>query len=338
MIKFGKVKERSVGLDIGSYSIKAVSLEKEPEKSTLTAYNIKKIPPGAENIKIEQLINETLDEIDLHPEEVNLSISGPDVIVRFITLPRMSREQLGNALPFEAEKHIPFNINEVVLDFLILGDAPEAGQMRVLLAASKREPIEFLVKTIKKLNMTVNVMDTDPFAMFNAFIESSPSPGDNASAFFDLGHSQTNVLIAIGALPYFMRQVRIGGKDVTGVICDSLSVPPKTAENYKIGIGEGDKKIITQATVQVLDDLIKEIQLSFGYFENRYNKGVSGIYCSGGMIYQEGVTDYLSKKLGIQVQKWNPIDGIGISENLSKRDIDSVASQLAVSIGLALRG
>ncbi len=337
MIKLGKVKEKSVGLDIGTYSIKAVSIEKDPEKNTLTAYNIKKIPPGAKDTNLEQLIKETLDEVDLYPERVNLSISGPDVIVRFITLPKMSKEQLKNALKFEAEKHIPFNINEVVLDFLILGDAPEAGQMRVLLAAAKLKPIEALVGTIERLGITVNIIDSDPFAMFNAFIESKPSLEDKGNAFLDLGHSQTDVLITIGKLPCFMRQIQIGGKDVTEAIRDSLSVSPEKAEEHKLGIGKADKEVIAQATAQVLDDLIKEMQLSFGYFENRYNEGVSAIYCSGGMSYQKGVVDYLSEKLGTQVQKWNPADGINISENLSKQDIDSVASQLAVSIGLALR-
>jgi type IV pilus assembly protein PilM len=224
------------------------------------------------------------------------------------------------------------------LDFLILGSAPEAGQMRVLLAASKREPVKAMIKTIENLGMTVNIMDTDPFAMFNTFIETKSPQEDAGSAFLDLGHSQTDVLITIGKLPCFMRQIQMGGKDITGAICDSLSVSPEKAENYKMGIGKMDKNIVTQATIQVLDNLVKEIQLSFGYFENRYNKGVSAIYCSGGMIYQEGVVGYLTEKLGVSVQKWNPTDGINISENLSKQDIDSVASQLAVSIGLALRG
>ncbi|MFH1552649.1 MAG: type IV pilus assembly protein PilM [Candidatus Omnitrophota bacterium] len=337
MFKLGKTKEESVGLDIGSYSVKVAAIRKEAGENTLTAYDIKKIPLDQKDIKVEYRIREALDEINLHPDTVNLSISGPDVIVRFINLPKMNREQLQNAMVFEAEKYIPFNISEVVLDFIILGNAPEAGQMRVLLAAAKRETVESRVKVIEDLNMTVNAMDINPFAVFNAFTESYPLSGDDGNAFLDLGHSGTDVLVSIGEIPCFMRQIQIGGKDVADAICHNLSVSQEKAEEYKVGLGGPDKEAITQATVPILDDLITEVQLSFGYFENRYNKGVSNIYCSGGMIFQEGVADYLTKKLGIQVKKWNPVEGIGISENLSREDIDSVASQLAVSIGLALR-
>ncbi len=338
MIRFAGRKEEAVGLDIGSYSIKIISMARESGENTLTAYNIKKIPSGTTELDLERLVKEAFDEIDLHPETVNLSISGPDVLVRFIDLPKMTREQLEGALSFEAEKYIPFNINEVVLDFLILGDAPEAGQMRVLLAAARRQPIEERVSMAERLGMAVNIMDIGPFAMFNAFTGSNPPAEDECNAFLDIGHSRTDVLISTGGLPHFMRQIQIAGKDVTHAICRNLSVSPEKGEEYKMGIGQADREAVAQATEQVLDGLIKETQLSFNYFDNRYNKAVSGIYCSGGMTYQEGVIDYLSKGLGIRVKKWNPAEGIKISENLSKEDIDSVASQLAVGIGLALRG
>ena len=338
MIKFGKSVEESVGLDIGTYSIKIASIKKESGENVLAAYNIKKIPPERKNSDLERFIEESLGEVDLHPEMLNISISGPEVIVRFVNFPQMTREQLQNALVFEAEKYIPFNVSEVVLDFVILGKAQEAGQMRVLLAAAKKALVENLVKTVEKLGMSVHILDIDPLAMFNAFSEFNTLAEDKGAAFLDLGHSQTDILISIGKNPYFMRQVQIGGKDVTAAICRALSVSPDRAEEYKAGAGEEEKTAIAHATGSVLDDLVKEIQLSFGYFENRYNKNVSQIYCSGGMIYQEGVIEYLSTKLGIQAKKWNPIEGIRVSESLSREDINSVASQLPVSVGLALRG
>lgn len=330
--------EESIGLDIGSYSIKVISLGKVSGENTLSAYNVKKIPTGKKTIKTKDLVQEAFSEVDLKPEEVNLSISGPDVIVRFVNLPKMNKEQLLSALAFEAEKYIPFNISEVVLDPIILGDAPEGGQMKVLLAAAKREPIEGMVKMIEGLDMTVSTIDINPCAVFNAFTESNPPEENKGIAFLDLGHSHTDTLIAIGEEPAFMREIRIGGKDITDAISRNLSCPPEKAEEFKMGLGKGDAELVEQTTKQILDDLIKEVQLSFGYFENRYNEEISDVYCSGGMISQAGVTDYLSERLGIKVKVWNPVGKIKIAENLSKEDIDSVASQLAVSIGLALRG
>ena len=338
MAKLGNNKEKSVGIDIGTYAIKAVSVENSSDGKILTAFDIKNIPSEAKSYETQRFIEEVMKDIGVHPEEVNLSLSGPDVIVRFIDLPKMTKDQLANALTFEAEKYIPFNVKEVVLDSIILGDADEAGHMKVLLAAAKREPIEYLVKMFDDIGIIVRIMDISSFAMFNAFLASNPLTEDKGNVFLDLGHSQTDILISIGGAPCFMRQVQIGGKDVTATICRDMSVTKNKAEEYKLGRGGGDKEAIKHATESILDDLVKEIQLSFGYFENRYNKGVSDIYCTGGMVSEAGVLEFLSERLGLEVQKWDPVKGLKISENLSAEAIKPVSSQLAVGIGLALRG
>ncbi len=338
MVKIGSASEKSVGLDIGSYSIKAVSLEKSSDGKTLSAFSIKNIPPDAKSYETQRFIEEALKEIGFHPEEINLSISGPDVIVRFIDLPKMTKEQLANALAFEAEKYIPFSIKEVVLDSIILGDAEEAGRMKVLLAAAKREPIAHLVKMFEGMDIIVNIMDIASFAMFNVFLESNTFAEDKGNVLLDLGHSETDILISIGEMPCFMRQVQIGGKDVIKAICRNMSIPIEKANEYILGHEGGNKEAVKQAAASILDDLIKEVQLSFGYFENRYNKGISDIYCSGGMVRQEGVLDHLGERLATEVKKWDPLKGLKISENISAEKIKPVSCQLAVGIGLALRG
>ena len=339
MVKLGKKKEEEVvGIDVGSYSIKIISLKNDFGQSTLNTYNIKRLPQDEKQIEVASIIQESLKEVDLSPQTVNLSVSGPDVIVRFITLPKMTKEQLESALIFEAEKYIPFNISEVVIDFIILGDASEPGQMRVLLAVAKREPVELIVKTISDLGMTVGAIDINAFAMFNAFTQANPSLEEKGVALIDLGHSHTDVLISLGKSPYFMRQIQIGGRDVNVALCRNLSIAPDKAEEYKLGAAGADKEEVTQAVQQVLDDIIKEVQLSFGYFENSSNVPISGIYCSGGMTYGEGVIEYLSEKMSMELKKWNPIEGVEVADHISREDMESVALRLPVSLGLALRG
>ena len=332
----GKIKQ-SVGIDIGTSSIKVVSLDLHDEKKIITAYNIKKLPINYKDEDRATYIKEVLREIDLRPEMVNLSMAGRDVVVRFIDFPRINKEQLDNALHFEAEKYIPFNVNEVVLDSIILGDATEPGKMRVLLAAAKRKPIESLVGIVEKLGMKVNVIDISPFAMFNAFSLSNSLSEDKGTALICLGHSLTNILITIGERPCFMRQVKIGGKDIMEMLCKNLSISPQEAESYMLKHNDTHNEEVYQATMTVLDELVKEIQLSFGYFENRYNDIIGNIYCSGGLIYHRGILDYLGESLKVDLKKWNPVDGLEMVDVLSKQDIDSIASQLSVCIGLALR-
>ncbi|MBD3426181.1 MAG: type IV pilus assembly protein PilM [Candidatus Omnitrophica bacterium] len=336
MIKFGIKVEETVGLDIGSYAIKAVSVKKEGENNILTAYNIKKIPFGAKESDTKQLIAETFDEIDLHPEEVNLGFSGPSVIVRFIDLPKMNKEQLASALNFEAEKYIPFNVNEVVMDFIMLGDSPEAGKMRVLLAAAKKDLVESKVRLLEELGMHINILDIDSLAMFNAFMASNPVE-ETGSAFFHSGHSQTDMLITVGKEPCFMRQVQIGGRDIYKAISKDMDIPAEKAEELLLGPEAGDREAVERAAQSILDDIVREMQLSFGYFENRYGASVSNVYCSGGMMFQENIVKYLASKTGFELKTWNPVEGMQLADHILKEDVDRVASQLAVSIGLALR-
>ncbi len=336
-MKFVKKAREAVGLDIGTYAIKVVSMETGGEKNILTGYNLKRIPFDAKPEQTINYVKEILDEIDLTPEEVNLGFSGPSVIVRFIELPRMSKENLVSALNFEAEKHIPFNINEVVMDSIILGDASDPGKMNVLLAVAKRDLVNSRIKLMSELGVSIQVLDVDIFSVFNSFGASNETQ-DKGNAFFHFGHSQTDLLISVGQKPSFVRQVQIGGKDIGKSIAKHMELSLEKAEELKLHADDANKAKVEEATIPVLDDLIKEMQLSFGYFENRYNAEVSHVYCSGGMIYQPGIMDYFIKRSGVKVEVWNPVKGLDLAEHLSREDISKVGSQLAVSIGLALRG
>ena len=338
-MKFGGKKQETIGIDIGRYSIKVVSLKRTSEKNILSAYNIKKIPIKNRTPNIPALVGETLNELDLHPSFANLSVSGPEVIVRFIELPKMNQDQLKGALVFEAEKYIPFNINDIVLDSLILGDAvDDDGKMNVLLAAVKRKAIDGLVKDMESLGINIGVIDIGTFAMYNAFTSKKQENSDECEAFIDLGYSQTNVLVSLKDTPCFTRQIQIGAQSILENLSKAFSVDIVQAEQMLIKPKEENKEETENAIQTVLDDLIKEMQFSFGYVENRYNKSINSIFASGGLTYQKYVIPYLSEKVGVPLKKWNPTEGIELAEHLSKDDLDLVSSELAVAIGLALRG
>jgi type IV pilus assembly protein PilM len=330
-------KTDSIGLDIGSHSIKVVSLKQETDNKVLTSYNIKNIPPNLiKTAKMGKMIQETFSEIDMKPSEVNISISGTNVIVRFVSMPKMSEEQLSNVMSFEAERYIPFNVNDVFLDFKIL-DSNEEGQMNVLLAAAKKEFVNYWIELFEKLGIRIGAIDVDAFAVFNAFACSNKMTGNEGTMFLDCGHSETNILISTGEVPRFMRLIQIGGRDITAAIAEELKVSEEEAGALKMEYPEDKKENVRQATFLVLDELVKEIQLSLGYFENKYAMGVGNVYASGGTVYQEGVLDYLKYKMEIPFELWNPFEKIPMADHLSKDAISPVASRLAVSLGLALR-
>jgi len=337
MIKSDSNRLRSVGLDIGTYSIKLVVLEDPRDKKTLIALNEKRISPEADFDEKTNAIREMFKEMDFHPNEVNLSIFGPEAIVRFVNFPKMSRGQLEDALEYEAEKYIPFNLNEVIMDVIILDVVRETEQMSVILAAAKKNAVESLMKVCKDLNIKIGIVDMDPFAMFNAFLDADPDQTDQTRALLNFGHSRTDILVANEKKPVFIRQIPIGGKDISEAIGRDLSIESREAEKCKLSRSEEGEEKALKAAFSVVDRLIKEIQLSFSYFESRQEKKIGEIYCSGGAIEREGILEYLNEKLNVEIKKWNPIETVKISENIFRKDVNSSVSQFAVSIGLALR-
>ena len=339
MAKLGTNRDDgTVGIDIGGHSIKVAVMSGSSEEPLLEAYNVTNLSASLDKVDLRQEVKKALEDIDIHPRSVNLAIAGPDVIVRFITLPKMTKVQLEAALVFEAEKYIPFNVREVVLDSVVLGDAQEAGQMKVLLTAAKRVPVEERVRIFTDMGMQVNFIDVNAFAAFNTFISSGLEKSKNVVALVEIGHSLTSLLISVDGAPFFMRQIQIGGGDIEVLIARNLSVTMEKAGEYKAGSGDFDKETVDNCVKKVLDDIVREIQLSFGYFEGTCNKSIEGMYCSGGMLYTNGVLDYLSEKMSTTVEKWDPLFGVKTSDVISRQDIDLVSSRLAVSIGLAKRG
>ena len=330
-----KHRDISVGLDIGTYSIKLVCLAFDKGGAELVKYALVKLPEGVKPSQKADIIQDILEKSGVTTRSLNVSISGPDVIVRFIDLPRMTKEQLNNALVFEAEKYIPFNVNEVVLDSIILGEGAETGQIKVLLAAAKREPVEELVKTVDDIGYDINCIDIDTFAMFNSYLNSYEAPDAESNAFVLFGHSTTDILIASGDKPSFMRQIQIAGSDITGAISKGLSISGREADELKKEHREAEKAMIS--ATQVLDDLVREMQLSFGYFENRYNRSIKSVFFSGGQVYQSGMLDVLAEKLGIELILWDPLKNISTGEGVDISEIEKISGMFSVSTGLALR-
>ncbi|MBF0494859.1 MAG: type IV pilus assembly protein PilM [Candidatus Omnitrophica bacterium] len=339
MFKFtiNKRAEESVGVDLGGHSIKIVAIKRIQEKPVVSAYNYKTLPSKPDkSFSISNFIKEAFNEVDLHPETVNISVEGPSVIVRFISLPKMKFEEIRNVITYEAERFIPFNINDVFVDYAVLGEVPSTGEMNIILAVCKKDLINERVQVFKKIGMQVNVVDVVSIAAFNALMASKSIPSDTCVALLDLGYFEANLTVVDKGVPRFMRTVPIGGKDIAKAIAEENGISEEKAEEEKLS-GENTKIIVDKPTYTVLDDLLKEVLLSFDYFEDKHATRIKEVYSAGGLVYQKEVMDYFNKKFGVKVKTCNPLSGLGFDANISKEGMESVASRFAVSLGLALR-
>ena len=339
MRTLGARKEHvQVGLDIGTHAIKAVEVATSGDTHRLTKFSTTNILSPLSEENIQSSLKTLLNELNPSAKDVNVSLSAPHAIVRFINMPRMKEEDLRNSLKYEAEKYIPFNINEVVIDVSILQDiAEDQNQMKVLLAAAKKTIIEQRLAVLKNCGFSASLIDIDSFACFNAFCNAQDkrSKTDNI-VLLNIGHSQSNVVILKDDKPFFTRDIQIGGKDIVKNISRTLEIDDNKAEAI-LADPKDKSEIVTEAAKTALATLAEELRLSFGYYENQYGASISDIYLSGGLVGLKGLIEYLEESFDKKPLLWDPFEKFEKSEKIDNANLDLVKSQLAVATGLAIR-
>lgn len=325
----------SVGLDIGTYGVKAAKLKFSEGGVELVDFRIEPVTPDLPSAV--KKIAEALGT-----KQLNLSASGTSGLLRYVDFPKMSEEELSGALKFEAEKHIPFPINQVNLDSYILKQDGPGGKMKVLLAAVKKDFVAQQLKIVKdNTQATVNLFDLDSVAIINAFnfnySTDSKEGSGTAVALLNIGAAVANLNILEHGIPVLSRDLRIAGNDFTQKISDMLGIEFSQAEALKINPQEERIEKITMAVDSVLANLAAEIRTSFDYYESQGASSVSKIFLSGGGSNFATLPEKLSGFLGIQAERWDPVIRIKQAPGVRGRLSKVVSGQLAVAIGLALR-
>ena len=337
---FGKGK-RILALDIGSSEIKACEIAESAGGVALTGFASTKI--GNQNETI-YAIKEILRHANFRTKKCVTAVSGRSVIVRYVTMAQMPEEDLRQAIKFEADKYIPFEVDEVVMDTQILEDSASDGaqpEMKVLLVAVRKSLIEEHLALLQEAGLQSQIIDVDAFALGNAFelrarAQGSLSP-EKVVALIDIGANKTNINILKGAVSYFTREVYLAGNDFTEAVSRKFNLDTAEAERLKCEPGEQAGEV-EEAILPTLDDLGNEIQLSFDYFENQFDRVVEEVYISGGSSRLPGLQRAFEGAFEKSVVFWNPLESVEIkSDRIDTKTLQQYAGQLAVCIGLAAR-
>lgn len=326
-----------IGLDIGTYSIKAVELKKKDNVLSMTGFKI------AEKLQGEPLpasLKKVLEGANFSSTDLNICLSGNIVSVRVIEMPEMSSDELKNAVKFEVERFIPFSIEGAIIDYQIVAKNPAAKKNTVLFAAAREDFVKNFVDVISQIGFRVKSVDVSAVALTNAFLNVHPSgekDEENAFLLLDIGDSASHVSVVHKGVPLVLRDIAIAGREVSEAIVKSLDVDIKEAYQIKHNPPADKKDSVIETIKMVLNKLSKEVRLSIGYFENQYSKGVSSIYLSGGSAKLLGLREFLAESLDCKVEPWNPFDSVAAGENVSIKALDDAKDQLAVAAGLAIK-
>ena len=341
-----------VGLDVGSSSVKAIEITRKGKGSNfeLTHFGVAPVPPEAivqgaflNSAAITEAIQEAIANAKIKTKNVAAAVSGHSVIVKKVSLPAMSREELEEQIRWEAEQYIPFDVNEVNLDFQILEHANSDGQMEVLLAAAKKDLIDDYVQVISEAGLVPVAIDVAAFAVENAFEANYDVGVDEVVALVNIGAQVVNINIVSGGVPSFTRDITTAGNQYTEEIQKALSVGFEEAERVKLGGQDANNQEVVpqeveQAMQSVTETVIGEIARSLDFFaattaESRIGK----VVLAGGASRVSGFENAFRERTGLPVETLNPLARMLPSSRFDSEDLDALAPSLAVGVGLALR-
>ncbi len=349
MLIFGGSGKSSVGLDIGSHSVKVVELVRAGKGLKLNKYAIVELPPDTvmdgEVVNRDHLvesIKDALTKSGIKTKTVNSAVSGRSVIVRRIPMEKMTEAQARQAIHWEAEQHIPFRVDEVSIDFKILNEESSPGQMEVLLVAAKKEIINLHRSVVQGAGIKSSSVDLEQFALLRAYENSYHPSEDECITILNVGSDNTNLVITKGGVPSFNRDIAMGGGRFIEAILRSLGVDFHAAEeilkgNLPENISEADVK---NAVSSVLEELSTSVRRSFISFQaSGESSRIDKILISGGCSLMAGLAETLSDHHGLPVEPFNVLGDIQLEGELLTDDSvrHSVEAVIAVAVGLALK-
>ena len=345
---FGMGSKSIVGLDVGSSSIKAVELRRTRTGIEVTHLGLEPIAPDivvdsmiVDSGTVSAAIAKLFTDTQIKSKAVATAVSGHSVIVKKISLPSMSDQELADTIQKEAAQHIPFDLADVNLDYQILSDDATSPQMDVLLVAVKKDKILNHTNVLAQAGKTPTVVDIDAFALQNCYETNyDPDPGQTV-ALLNVGASVMNINIVRGGIPLFTRDVSVGGNQYTDALQKELDLSFEDAERLKqgeniAGVAEEHRATILRS---VTDILVLEIQKTFDFFRaTATGESIQKIVVAGGSARVPGLMDVLREEFAIPVEEMYPFRKIVINPARHNEDqIRELAPRLAIAVGLALR-
>ena len=346
--KWGQHQRPTLGLDIGSHSIKIVELSSNGTRHTVKCFGRALVPPQAivdgsikEPDKVAGALKALLDNLRPKVKYAATSIAGYSVIVKKIIVPYQDEGEIERNLIFEAEKYVPFEIEEVYVDFHALdGESKKNSGTEIFLVAAKREIVDEYASLTQEVGLSPAVVDVDAFALGNAF-EGAFGLLTEPIVLVDIGAQKTNINIVLQGTSLFARDMAFGGTQLTEAIQEATGLDYVDAERIKIA-GSEDAAIMKEVTTvckELCDVWASELKKAIDFYKANSSAETypTQIYTSGGSAFLKELDILFGDIIGLPVKILNPLHGFAVDHGIEPEYISSVAPQMAIATGLALR-
>lgn len=333
------------GLDIGSDSIKVVQVTREKNQFRLVTAGLAKTPEFSLSSEAEkdwivlgEAIKRLKKESKINTNEVVVSLPERSVFTQIIEVPKMTTEELDQAIPWEAENLIPQPLSEVNLDWEVLEEIKtnEGEKMKILLVAAPSSLVNKYLRIIKLADLEAVALETETLATVRAL---KPVFSDGNLLVMNCGMKSSDISVIKNGQLFLNCSVPFAGEAITRAISNTLALDITVAEEYKrnYGLSTALEGKVGKAAEPVLIGIINEIKKAIHFFEEKNQNQIKLLILTGGGALLNGMTDYLIKNLGLEVQIADPFSLVGSSKLPNESDFRKNSPLFAVSLGLAMR-
>jgi type IV pilus assembly protein PilM len=335
-----------VGLDIGSNTIKVLEL-----KNTKKGHQLKNV--GEAVLPHQSIVNKVIskpdavadtlsvlmDDLRIKTKNVAISISGHSVIIKKVSMPNMSHNELKESIPWELEQYIPQSIQDVSYDYQVIpGETPD-GNIDVLIVAAKKDVTNSYISIVNEVGLNPVIVDVDVFALENMY-EINYSESEGVSALVNIGASVTNINILKDGVSIFTRDITVGGNQFTDWIIKELDCDYEEAESMKFALISGEQNPqVERISHDFIDLICGEIKRTLEFFSSTLWKGkIETIMLGGGSSKVPGLKEMLTDMTESGVEMMNPFRTISYDTGDFDPDyLEDLAPKMNVVMGLALR-
>lgn len=341
-----------VALDISSSRIKLLELSGNPGRYQVKAYSSEVLPPQAisdhqisDHEAVGQAIKRALNRADCKAKHAAVAVSGSSVISKIIDMPAtLSQDEIENQIGFEADQYIPYPIEEVSLDFQILGPSSHDEEMNsVLLAACRRDDVDARVAAVEMAGLKTQVVDVEAYALQNAcqllIDQLPPSVDEQTIAVADFGASITSINVLVNRETVYTREQSFGGRQLIEQLQIRHELEPEQAL-AAMRKGELPQAFIDEDLPRFAEHMAQQIDrsLQFYFSSSTQHNQVDHIILVGGCALLPGIDRLVQNAIETPTSVGNPLAGMQASSGARKNLVESEASALMVATGLALRG
>jgi type IV pilus assembly protein PilM len=336
-----------VGLSLGSSSIKLIELKRSGKLWKLVHFGMAQLPEDAildreivNSIAVTESIKTLINQIKLKNKQVCSSISGSSVIVKKIQLEVQNEKEIQEQIFWEAEQYLPFDVNEVVMDYQIL-TKKKASKKDILLVAVKKNILENYIGCIEEAGLKVTIMDVDFFALQHLYELTYPPQAHESVAIVDIGATSMKMVVICEGVPIFTKDTPLGGSHLTLEIQQSLNLSYTDAEILKVG-GSQDGSFpqeVSDLMTSAIENFAMELKKSLDFYHaSSAGPQISCLLLTGGSSKLEGLSPFFEESLGLPTQLINPFYAISYDHKVFTQEyVNKIAPFAAIPLGLAIR-